>query len=130
MAILIPMRGGHLRFQAICNRDVFDWWETRILSTTDLNWRIKRNVMIKAFLSNICSCYYWTCIRIDISCGILAQIDTLTSIDMTAAGMPPSDIFMKPCIFSLGGYPACLVLSDQGSVTRMLDHQTPPDTPV
>jgi len=74
-----------------------------ILSNTDLGWRIRRKLMITAFLSNICSCCCWTCILIDISCGRLAEIDAL-SIEMTTAGMPPSDIFMKPCIFLRGGW--------------------------
>lgn len=38
-----------------------------------------------------------------------------------------SNIFMKSCIFPEGDWRK--LLSDQGSVKRMLDHQTPPDKP-
>ena len=55
-----------------------------------------------------------------------AERDEL-AIEMTTAGMQLSNIFMKSCIFPEGNWKK--FLSDQGSVTRMLDHQTPPDKP-
>ena len=57
-----------------------------ILSATDLGWRIKRKLIIKAFPSNTCFCCYWTCSLLDISCGRRAERDEL-AIEMTTAGM-------------------------------------------